>query len=344
MMPSIRAIASLAALALVVAPSVRAQSDAAPTPPAVHWENLAFDPVRQRLVLFGGVTSAGTYLAGTWAWNGDRWAMLVDSASSPGPRHAHAMTYDAASSTVTVFGGMFDTRDAALPTAERERPLCDTWSLKDSTWTRAADTTCAIAATAAVTLIAPGTRDALTLVEGARASLDTQPLPLRLFRRDTAGWTLIDSAGPRRLLNANGGVAYDEARSVLVVPVLGGPDGGVWEWDGARWRRVRVEAGPPPRRNYAIAYDSRRQRVALIGGLASEPRRPLGDHWTWDGAGWSEVASAPVQPSARSHARLVNDARNGRLLYSVDRARRDFSASCGSSTPAAGGGGSPSAR
>jgi hypothetical protein len=116
-------------------------------------------------------------------------------------------------------------------------------------------------------------------------------------------------------LNANGAAAWDEARSVIVVPVLGGPDGGVWEWDGARWRHVRVEAAPPPRRNYAIAYDSRRRRVALIGGLAPAPRRPLGDHWTWDGTTWSEVASAPVQPSPRSHARLANDARNGRLLY-----------------------------
>ena len=34
-------------------------------------------------------------------------------------------------------------------------------------------------------------------------------------------------------------------------------------------------------------------RVALIGGLAPAPRRPLGDHWTWDGARWSEVASVP---------------------------------------------------
>ena len=315
-MPATRSTASLASLVFFGAPlSVRAQTPAEATPPALHWENLAFDQVRQRLVLFGGVTSAGTYLAGTWTWDGERWAVLVDSVSSPSRRHAHAMTYDGSSSTVMVFGGMFDTRDTALPPAQRERPLCDTWLLEDSTWTSAPDTTCPIAATAAATLIVRGPRDAMMLVEGPRASLDTQPLPMRLFRRDSAQWTLIDSAGPRLPLNANGGSAWDDARSVLVVPVLGGPDGGVWEWSGASWRQVRVEVSPPPRRNYAIAYDSRRRRVALIGGLASAPRRPLGDHWTWDGATWSEVASAPSQPAPRSHARLANDARNGRLLY-----------------------------
>ena len=315
-MLSTRSTVSLAVLAFIAAPMVaRAQKAAEPAPPALHWENLAFDPVRQRLVLFGGATSAGTYLSETWSWNGERWAVLMDSASGPGSRHAHAMAYDPGGSSVIVFGGMLDTRDATLPPAHRERPLCDTWSLKDATWTSAADTSCTIAATAASTLIAPGARGAMILVEGPRASLDTQPLPMRLFHRDTLGWTLIDSVGPRLPLNANGSVAWDDSRSMLVVPVLGGPDAGVWEWDGTRWRHLRVEAAPPPRRNYAIAYDSRRRRVALIGGLASGPRRPLGDHWTWDGTTWSEVASAPVQPSPRSHARLANDARNGRLLY-----------------------------
>jgi len=301
----------------LVATSVpaRAQTDSASTPPALHWENLAFDAAHQRLVLFGGMTLAGTYLTETWTWNGARWTRLADSASSPGPRHAHAMTYDAATSRVMLFGGMRDMRDASLPPAERERPLCDTWSLSDSTWTSAADTTCPIAARAAATLVARDARGALILVEGVRASRDMQPLPMRLWRRDSTAWTLLDSAGPRRPLDASGAVAYDVARSVLVVPVLGGPDDGVWEWDGTSWRHARVETGPPPRRNYAIAYDSRRRRVALIGGLASAPRRPLGDHWTWDGATWSEVAAMPVQPSARSHATLVNDAPNGRLLY-----------------------------
>ena len=124
----------------------------------------------------------------------------------------------------------------------------------------------------------------------------------------------LDTAGPRRPPDANGGVAFDHRRATLVVPVLGGQDAGVWEWDGTRWRHHRV-ATPPARRNYAITYDSRRQRVVLIGGLTANPRRWLGDHWTWDGATWTEVASAPVQPSPRSHATLLDDARAGRLLY-----------------------------
>ena len=302
-------VATLALLA--AAPAAGAQTAG---PPGLHWEGVAFDPERQRLVVFGGVTSAGTYLAETWAWDGRGWTTLAETASSPGPRHAHAMGYDATRHRVVLFGGAFESRDTTIPPARRERALCDVWWLEDATWTRAADADCPIDRTAAASLVSRAARGEMLLVEGPAAPGDTTPRRLRVWRRDGARWTLADSAGPRRSPIANGGVAFDERRGVLVVPMLAGPDSGVWEWNGARWRHVRA-AGPAPRRNYAIAYDSRRERVVLIGGLAPSPRRPLADHWTWDGATWTETPSAGVAPAARSHATLLNDTRNGRLLY-----------------------------
>jgi hypothetical protein len=247
---------ALVALALVAAPlTARAQTDAASVPPALHWENLAFDPVRQRLVLFGGATLAGTYLAGTWMWNGTRWSMLADSASSPGlaMRTRWRTTPPARASPCSAACSTRATPRFHPPSASG--PLCDTWSLKDSTWTRSADTTCSVAATAASTLIAPGARGPLILVEGARASLDTQPLPLRLFRRDSAGWTLLDSAGPRRPLNANGAVAYDEGAS------------GARGAGARRTRRRRVGMG-----RHALATRARRVRTTTAAELRDRVR------------------------------------------------------------------------
>jgi hypothetical protein len=71
-----------------------------------------------------------------------------------------------------------------------------------------------------------------------------------------------------------------------------------------------------PRRSYGLAYDSRRRRVVLIGGLAADPRRFLADTWTWDGTSWMELpADGHPGPGSRSHATLVDDVSGGRLLY-----------------------------
>ncbi len=315
-----RAIARLfAALALVSAPSpARAQTTDTLSPPPVHWESVAFDAARGRLVLFGGAAIAGAYLSETWQWDGTRWTTLADSASSPGPRHAHAMGYDRARSRVVLFGGMVESQDRSIPIAQRERRFCDTWALGGARWSRidrGDGGACAIEGVGAASLLSRGPRGGLLLVEGPREPADDGTLArIRLWRWTDTSWALLDDRGPRRWPDANGGVAFDERRAVLVVPVLGGPDAGVWEWDGTRWRHLRV-AGPPARRNFGIAYDSRRQRVVLIGGLTPDPRTWLGDHWTWDGSAWTELPSAPVQPSPRSHATLVDDRRAGRLLY-----------------------------
>ncbi len=140
--------------------------------------------------------------------------------------------------------------------------------------------------------------------------------PLRVWRWSRDAWALVDSTGPRR-----GGwdqAAYDEARSVVVIPVFDGPDAGVWEWNGERWRHV-VPTGPAPspRHVHAFAYDPRGRRLLLVGGQTyTRPSRYLGDAWTWDGTRWSELApTTHVAPGARAGATLTYDARNDRFLY-----------------------------
>ena len=306
----------IAAASLATMPSLAgAQGDRPAAPPPLHWESVAWDPEHGRLILFGG-TGPADYLSTTWEWDGTRWSTLADSASSPGARHAHAMGWDALRSRVVLFGGLLESRDTTIPSAQRARRFCDTWALKDATWTRIdRGGACAIEGVDAASIVSRGTGGDLLLVEGPRApATDGTLARVRLWRWSDTTWTLADSSGPRRSPDTNGRAAYDERRSVLVVPILGGPDAGVWEWDGVRWKHVRA-VGPPARRNFGIAYDARRARVVLLGGLAANPRRWLGDHWTWDGASWTEVPTATMQPSARSHTTLLNDARGGRLLY-----------------------------
>jgi hypothetical protein len=46
-------------------------------PPSARGEPaLGYDPVRKRVVLFGGFDSEGNNLDDTWEWDGERWTCM----------------------------------------------------------------------------------------------------------------------------------------------------------------------------------------------------------------------------------------------------------------------------
>ncbi len=61
---------------------------------------MVFDPVRRRVLLFGG--STGTATDEAWEWDGSQWALLT---RAPGRRFNPSMIYDMTRSRVLVFGG-----------------------------------------------------------------------------------------------------------------------------------------------------------------------------------------------------------------------------------------------
>ena len=64
---------------------------------------LAFDSLRNRVVMFGGDDGAGPNLADTWEYDGS-WQQVTTATRPPG-RRDHNMTYDAARRRVVLFGG-----------------------------------------------------------------------------------------------------------------------------------------------------------------------------------------------------------------------------------------------
>ena len=96
-------------------------------PPARQGCKLAFDPTRQKLVLFGGVTQVGTFVpvGDTWEWNGANWANVTPVGDSPVARGEHAMAYSG-NGTIIMFGGL----------AVGNIRLSDTWSWNGGTWTQ----------------------------------------------------------------------------------------------------------------------------------------------------------------------------------------------------------------
>ncbi|HEV8481800.1 MAG TPA: kelch repeat-containing protein [Candidatus Eisenbacteria bacterium] len=95
-------------------------SGTAPSPRIDHAT--IYDPLRHRMIVFGGTDASGTPMNDVWALSltgSPTWTELTPSGSSPAPRGAAAMVYDATRDRVVMFGGYDKLVNA----------LSDAWSL-----------------------------------------------------------------------------------------------------------------------------------------------------------------------------------------------------------------------
>jgi hypothetical protein len=91
-------------------------------PAARFWTAMAADPVRQRVVLFGGSTNGLGNFDDTWEWNGAAWNHVA--AAGPPARQGHALAFSSPCASVLLFGG----------SNPQLGVLGDTWSWDGNGW------------------------------------------------------------------------------------------------------------------------------------------------------------------------------------------------------------------
>jgi M6 family metalloprotease-like protein len=84
---------------------------------------MAYDPVSQKVVLFGGGGPGND----TWTWDGTNWTKVASPVLPPG-RQGHSMAFDAVRGEMVLFGG------TRLPNTGIPVWLSDTWVWDGSTW------------------------------------------------------------------------------------------------------------------------------------------------------------------------------------------------------------------
>jgi hypothetical protein len=73
-----------------------------------------------------------------------------------------------------------------------------------------------------------------------------------------------------------------------------------------------ADTGPTARLHHAVAFDSKRRRIVLFGGLSG--RNALGDTWIWNGSEWTQEQDSG--PSGRlSHALAYDTERHRIVLF-----------------------------
>lgn len=126
----------------------------------------------------------------------------------------------------------------------------------------------------------------------------------------------IRTTGPRP--RQAGTIAYDAARQRLVVfggrAQTAGLRDDTWEWDGHRWREIKVLTAPSPRFGAMTAYDAARRRVVLFGGEDSMGALQ-NDVWEYDGARWVDRSPMVRPPARRSHAMTYDAARKRLVVF-----------------------------
>lgn len=89
---------------------------------------LAYDPVRQKTVLFAGRNaSAAGFATDLWEWDGLNWAFVSPPGASPMGRHGHALAYHEQKQRILLFGG------SSGPIVPLQN---DTWEWDGVSWTQ----------------------------------------------------------------------------------------------------------------------------------------------------------------------------------------------------------------
>lgn len=268
--------------------------------PTPRWSpEMVYDEARQRVVMFGGYTSAGAFSSETWEWDGLNWTQGPTSAVPP--RVGHRMAYDSVRRLTVLFGG-----DAPSTV------FGDTWEYNGLAWTRR------------LSPLAPSPRSGHAMVFDAARNetvlFGGSGAPNQIYG-DT--WTWDGRSWSRRSPPTSPppsvahSAAYDAARAQVVV--FGGqvPDGqggfpasgDTWEWDGLDWRLARAFADPLARSGTDLAFDG--TGVLLVGGL-SPSGVCLGDTWRWNGTAWDPLPNAGAP--RRCEHRVVYDSGRRRVV------------------------------
>lgn len=261
------------------------------SPTARRNHSLAYDSLRNRLVLFGGTDISGTtFLNDTWEWNGSNWAEVFPS-SPPTGRYGHAATFDSSRNKTIVFGGL---RRAFSITLNGAIDSVMTTITVDSTAGLEETGTLAIG----TELIFYGGIVGSTLVNCVRgingstaaSHADSSTVYILvaaagLYEYDGSAYNVISLSGSVPLNRFLHKLTFDSIRNVVLLT------GGVsdpaqrtgdyedtWEYNGSTWTQLQT-VGSLQREAFGLAFDPERQQTILFGGQHTGIPNSYNDTW-----------------------------------------------------------------
>jgi len=263
---------------------------ASPSPRRSHV--MAYDTIRQKVVLYGGQQSSyGSWPSyETWEWDGTSWSLRTPSMTPPTAEDA-SMVFDEARQECLFFGGIIEPDDV---------PQAETWTWNGTDWTRKMPA-----------------NSPQPLMHHAMA-YDRARQRVVLFGGTTVGYGAVDETWEWDGTNwerknptafpasrENHSMAYFEALGGVVM--FGGHDslwgthyfGDTWLWNGVNWVQFTTGSMPTPRHAHMMVEEESRGDLVLFGGSDSTGAGSLNDTWL----GTTEGIPLPVitaQPQSQT--------------------------------------------
>ena len=308
------ALSDVWALSLGASPAWTLLAPTGTPPPTRSGHSAVYDPVRDRMVVFGG-QSGLTYRSDAWALalaGTPAWTNMAPSGGPPDARARHSGIYDSVRDRLVVFGGN-----------DTGGPKGDLWALSFAgtpTWTLLTPSGTPPPARTGHKAIYDATRDRMVLFGGDDASGDPPGTSWALAFASPA-WAqlapsgsipvgrydhvaVLDTAGDRMLVF--GGLADQPTNATLSLSLSG----------STAWTTLAPLGGPaPPRYGHAAAYDAPRDRMIVFGGHG-ESGAPLQDAWALalGTQAWGNLNPTGTKPIARDGHLMVYDSTHDRVL------------------------------
>ena len=254
-------------------------------PPSARYEPaMGWDAGHNKVVLFGGQSSAGAAIQDTWTWSGTAWTKLAP-ATQPSARWGASLVYDSALNKMVLFGGN-----------SGNKALSDTWTWDGTTWAAVSPGTVP-PARYEYGLAYDKTNSVVVMFGGFTKTTYLQDT----YTFNGTNWTL-KSPTAKPTTRSRMAMAYQDSNNKTVL--FGGVSGTTynaetWLWDGTNWTQQTPNSSPSARANSGFAYDPITSTGVLIGGVNGSSF--FADTWTWDGSNWSQQNTS-TSPAVRAGA------------------------------------------
>jgi hypothetical protein len=296
---------------------------AGPAPPARFMATMHYDPLLDRIILFGGIDDFAVPKGDTWEWDGDsqKWspAAIVDTDGAPGgepdPSAGAVMTYSHDLGRLLLRGGSSD--DPKI------------WSWRGQEWTVDYDAGGGAELGLGPTTLMTQSSDGLIVVNdsgtfGVDADYTVTRKTLGVLQHTTRrnhGMAFVPD-GPDRNAVVFGGYGATGSPKEYAYQNAGEP-GLTFGWDGQSWANISPAGFSPDwRSSHAMAGDLSRSMVVMFGGwlnvdLSSGDPVPIlsNETFEWDGTQWSMKTPVESPPARMKHMMVYDEVAQTVLIF-----------------------------